>query len=74
MCGLGEMICFAKGIESHLIKKLPYGTKGVLRGKFAPADSITFYTQYGDYIARWSQFITVSFFLIGLSGRLKESS
>ena len=60
--------------KGEITKKLPYGTKGVLRGKFAPAERITFYTQYGDYIARWSQFITVSFFLIALSGRLKKNS
>ena len=59
----------SKGEITH---KLPYDTKGVLKAKFAPEERITFYTQYGDYIARWSGFIAVLFFLIALSGRLRK--
>ena len=59
--------------KGEITKKLPYNTKGVLKGKFAPQDKITFYTQYGDYIARWSGFIAILFFLIAVSGRLKNS-
>ena len=59
--------------KGEITKKLPYDTKGVLKGKFAPRDKITFYTQYGDYIARWSGFIAILFFLIAISGRLKKS-
>ncbi len=57
--------------KGEITQKLAYEFKGVLRGKFAPSNKITFYTQYGDYIARWSGFISVLFFLIALSGRLK---
>ena len=59
----------AKGEITH---KLPYEIQGVLKGKFAPNEKITFYTQYGDYIARWSGFVAVLFFLIAISGRLKN--
>ncbi len=58
--------------KGEVLKQLAYGERGVLRGSFAPASEITFYTQYGDYIARWSGFIMVLFFLIALSGRLKQ--
>ena len=59
--------------KGEITNKLPYEKKGVLKGKFAPADRITFYTQYGDYIARWASFIAVLFFLIAVSGRLKKA-
>ena len=58
--------------KGNIISKLPYDSKGVLKGKFAPAKQITFYTKYGDYIARWSGFIAFIFFLIALSERLKK--
>ena len=60
--------------KGEITNKLPYDTKGVLKAKFAPSNRITFYTQYGDYLARWSGFITVLFFLIALSGRLKKKN
>lgn len=60
--------------KGEITDKLPYDTKGVLKAKFAPANNITFYTQYGDYIARWSGFVSVLFFLIALSGRLKKKN
>ena len=59
--------------KGEITIKLPYESNGVLRGKFAPEERITFYTQYGDYIARWSGFIAVLFFLIAISGRLKKN-
>jgi apolipoprotein N-acyltransferase len=61
-------------VKGEITNKLPYDTKGVLKAKFAPSNRITFYTQYGDYLARWSGFITVLFFLIALSGRLKKKN
>ena len=66
-----SVIINAKG---EITDKLPYDFKGVLKGKFAPQERITFYTKYGDYIARWSGFISVLFFLIAISGRLKKRS
>lgn len=58
----------AKGEITH---KLAYNQKGVLKGRFAKENKITFYTRYGDYLARWAGFIFVLFLLIALSGRLK---
>ena len=60
--------------KGEITDKLPYDTKGVLKAKFSPANKITFYTQYGDFIARWSGFIAVLFFLIAISGRLKKKN
>ena len=60
--------------KGELIDKLPYNHKGSLRGYFSTAKEITFYTQYGDYIARISFLIMILFFLLALSGRLKPNS
>ena len=59
-------------VKGEITHKLPYEIQGVLKGKIAPNEKITFYTQYGDYIARWSGFVAVLFFLIAISGRLKN--
>jgi apolipoprotein N-acyltransferase len=67
-------ISAAINAKGEITNKLPYNTKGVLKAKFAPSNRITFYTQYGDYIARWSGFVSVLFFLIALSGRLKKKN
>ena len=58
--------------KGELVKNLPYGQIGVLSGKFSPANEITFYTKYGDYIARLSNLIVILFFLVALSGRLRK--
>ena len=58
--------------RGEITSRLPYLEKGVLRGKVASKSEITFYTQYGDYIARWAGFISVLYFLIAVSGRLKQ--
>ncbi len=60
--------------KGELIDKLPYNHKGLLRGYFSTAKEITFYTQYGDYIARLSCLIMILYFLLALSGRLKRNS
>ena len=49
-----------------------YDTKTVLRGSISPRSKLTFYTLYGDIIGRWAGFITGIYFLLALSGRLKE--
>ena len=61
-------------IKGELINQLPFNQKGLIRGYFSPAKEITFYTQYGDYIARWSNLIMILFFLIALSGRIKPNN
>ena len=60
--------------KGELINQLPFNQKGLIRGYFSPAKEITFYTQYGDYIARWSNLIMILFFLIALSGRIKPNN
>ena len=60
--------------NGEIIKKIPYGIRGVLKGNINPSDKITFYTKYGDFIARWSGFIFVLTLLIAISGRLKTTT
>ena len=48
--------------KGEITNKLPYDTRGLLKAKFAPATRLHS-TPYGDYIARWSGFIAVLFFL-----------
>ena len=58
--------------RGKIVKSLPYGEKGVLEGRIARYDELTFYTRYGDIIARWSIFIAGLLLLIAISGRLKK--
>ena len=60
--------------KGELIDKLPYNHRSSLRGYFSAAKKITFYTQYGDYIARLSCLMMILFFLLAISGRLKPNS
>ncbi|MGB2404424.1 MAG: apolipoprotein N-acyltransferase, partial [Flavobacteriaceae bacterium] len=63
-------------INSHgqIIKRLGYEKKGALKGRLQLHDQLTFYTIYGDYLARWAIFLFVLLLCIALSGRLKEKS
>lgn len=63
-------------INSHgqIIKRLDYEKKGALKGSLQLHDQLTFYTIYGDYLARWAIFLFVLLLCIALSGRLKEKS
>ena len=58
--------------KGEILKQLPYGQKGTLLDTVPLYSIRTFYTQYGDYLARWSGFLTVLYFFIALSGRLKN--
>ena len=58
--------------RGEITARLPFNEKGVLKSKVTSKTEITFYTQYGDYIARWAGFISVLYFLIAVSGRLKQ--
>jgi apolipoprotein N-acyltransferase len=59
--------------RGELLQQTAYNTKTILTGKIASRSQLTFYTRFGDLIARWSIFITALFFLLALSGRLKAS-
>ena len=66
--GISALIS-AKG---EVISSLPYNQKGVLYGMVPIHNKKTFYTQYGDYWARWAIFICGLYFLLAISGRLKD--
>ena len=58
--------------RGEIIEQTSYNTKTVLKASLSSRDTFTFYVRFGDIIARWAVFITVLFFLLALSGRLKE--
>lgn len=62
-------IISAKG---EIIKQTKYNTKTVLAGEINPRSELTFYSIYGDLIARWAIFISGILMLIAISGRLKK--
>jgi len=58
--------------KGEIISQLAYETKGALKTSIKANNKITFYTQYGDYIARISFLITGLFLLIGLFVKPKD--
>lgn len=58
--------------RGEILLQSEYDTKTVLKGTIAPRSNLTFYVRYGDIIGRWAIFITGIYFLLALSGRLKE--
>ena len=58
--------------RGEIIKKTKYNTKTVLAGEITPRSELTFYSIYGDLIARWAIFISGILMLIAISGRLKK--
>jgi apolipoprotein N-acyltransferase len=58
--------------RGEILEQTSYNTKTVLTANLSSRDTLTFYVRFGDIIARWAGFITVLFFLLALSGRLKE--
>ena len=59
--------------RGEILQQTAYNTKTVLTGKIASRSQQTFYSRYGDLIARWSVFLAALFLLLALSGRLKTS-
>ncbi len=57
--------------KGEVLSSLKYGLQGALKGNVSLNNKLTFYTKYGDYIARWSAFLCVLFFCLALSGRFK---
>ncbi len=45
--------------KGDIVKRLDYGIKGVIKAKIRLNNNLTFYTKYGDYIARISQFLSM---------------
>jgi len=51
--------------KGDIISSLLYETKGALKGSIQANKQLTFYSRFGDYIARVAAFVAVLFFLIG---------
>ena len=58
--------------RGEILKQTLYNTKTVLIGNISSRNKMTFYVRFGDIISRWAGFVGVLFFLLALSGRLKE--
>lgn len=56
--------------KGELLKTLPYGEKGTLKGTVTLNEEHTFYTRYGDFIARIASLLAGFIFLFAL-GRKK---
>ena len=52
--------------KGEVVSFLGYGKRGALRASVPLNDELTFYTKYGDYIARVSQFLTLFIFLFAV--------
>ena len=57
--------------KGEIIKQTNYNTKTILTGKIASRSEFTFYTRFGDFIARLAVLISGLFLLLAISGRLK---
>ena len=60
--------------KGEVEQTLAYEKEGSLSAKVKLHDQLTFYSVYGDYLARWSIFLFGLLFCIALSGRLKEKA
>jgi len=59
--------------KGEIIKKTDYNVKTVLKGNFASNSEITFYSKYGDYIARLAILMTLILSLLSINGLLKNT-
>ncbi len=53
--------------RGDIISSLAYETKGALKATIYANNELTFYSKYGDYIARIAMFVAVLFFLLALA-------
>ena len=60
--------------KGEILQSLAYEEQGALTGVVPLNSQLTFYSIYGDYLARWAIFLFGLFFFIALSGRLKEKA
>lgn len=60
--------------KGEITQQLAYEEQGALKGMVDLNDNLTFYTIYGDYLARWAGFLFVLLLCIALSGRLKDKA
>jgi apolipoprotein N-acyltransferase len=52
--------------KGKIVSSLGYNQKGVLKGTLQTNEKLTFYTRYGDYIARIAIFISLSILIIAV--------
>lgn len=57
--------------RGEIEQTLAYNKSGALVGQVERTNKLTFYTQYGDYIARWAILLCLLTSCIAISGRLK---
>ena len=60
--------------KGEVLQTLAYKQTGALSGLVSLNSQLTFYSIYGDYLARWAIFLCGLIFCIALSGRLKEKA
>ena len=58
--------------KGEIKQQLNYLEQGALVGELELRNELTFYTRYGDYLARWALLLFVLILLIAVSGRLKK--
>ncbi len=58
--------------KGDVLSRLDYETRGALKGSIYANKHLTFYTRYGDYIARIAAFVAVLFLLVGLFVKRKD--
>ena len=60
--------------KGEIEQTLAYEAQGSLAVTVKLHNKLSFYSVYGDYLARWSIFLFGLLFCIALSGRLKEKA
>ncbi len=60
--------------RGEVTQQIAYEKQGALTGKVKLYDHLTFYSIYGDYLARWAGFLFILLLCIALSGRLKDKA
>ncbi len=58
--------------KGDIIKSLPYNTEGAVSGSISVNDKITFYTRFGDYIARLAMFVGALILLTAFAKKRSE--
>jgi len=58
--------------KGEILKTLPYETQGALKGTLLANEHITFYSKYGDFIARIAALVAGLFLLVGFFVKVKK--
>jgi apolipoprotein N-acyltransferase len=60
--------------KGDILATLPYETQGALKGTILTNDKLTFYSNYGDFVARIALLIAGIFFLAVMFGKVNRES